>query len=206
MQVLKRASSLTRFPWVYRLWQTPFVEAKLEPLRRNQDLGKIRRVLDVGCGPGTNAPLFREADYLGLDLDPGYVDTARRRHGRDFIVADVRTYTAPEDERFDCILLNSLLHHIDDHGVDHILRQLSRQLTPDGHIHILDLVLPSAPGLSRWLALSDRGDHPRPLTEWHHLFSAVFDEVIFEPYRVSLLGVPLWHMAYFKGTLKSVEP
>jgi SAM-dependent methyltransferase len=203
MMSLKRAASILRLPSVYRLWQAPFVHAKLEPIRRHEDLGAIRRVLDVGCGPGTNTPLFADVDYLGLDINERYVETARRRHGREFITADVRTYTADEDDRFDFILLNSLLHHIETSDVYRILQQLAGQLTPDGHIHVLDLVLPSSPSISHWLARSDRGDFPRPLEEWRRIFRDVFDEVIFEPYAVGKLGVTLWNMVYFKGARKS---
>ena len=199
---LKRASSLTRFPWIYRLWMAPFAGAKLAPVLRHNDLGAVRRVLDVGCGPGTNAPYFAGVDYLGIDLDEGYVEAARRRHGRDFIAADARTFAAAPGERFDFILLNSLLHHLDTADVVPMLRQLASQLTPDGHVHILDLVLPASPGLARWLALSDRGDFPRPLEQWAEIFRDVFDQDVFEPYAVRALGFTWWQMVYFKGRRK----
>ncbi len=191
-------------PAVYSIWQRPFVEEKLAPLLRHNDLRSARRVLDVGCGPGTNAPLFEGMDgYLGLDLNPRYVATARRKYGPKFRVADVRLYTARGGEEFDFILINSLLHHLDDEEVVHILTQMERQLTPDGHVHILDLVLPSERGISRWLALHDRGDHARPLERWRELFQSVFETEVFEPYDVNGWGKPLWRMVYFKGGPKS---
>ena len=66
----------------YRLWQAPFAEQKLAPLFAHNDLRAVRRVLDVGCGPGTNTPHFADADYLGIDFNAAYIDSARRRHGR----------------------------------------------------------------------------------------------------------------------------
>ncbi len=202
---LKRASAIMRFPLAYRLWQAPFAAAKLEPILRHNDLGTVRRVLDVGCGPGTNAPTFAGVDYLGLDINESYVETARRRYGTSttaFVAADACTYEADPEERFDFILLNSLLHHLATGDVNHLLRQLAGQLTPDGHIHILDLVLPSSPSIARWLAKSDRGDYPRPLDEWAEIFGAIFEPVLLEPYPVKGLGVPLWNMVYFKGAAK----
>ena len=43
------------------------------------DVASVRRVLDVGCGPGTNTRYFEHADYLGLDINRGYIESARRR-------------------------------------------------------------------------------------------------------------------------------
>src|SRR5947208_15608690 len=51
---------------VYRLWQAPYVEQKLAPIRRHNDLARARRVLDIGCGPGTNTRAFLHAAYVGL--------------------------------------------------------------------------------------------------------------------------------------------
>jgi SAM-dependent methyltransferase len=204
MVALKRWSFVLEHPVLYRLWQAPFARAKFAPILRHNDLARVRRVLDVGCGPGTNTPLFRDQPYVGLDFNLRYIEQARRRFVArgEFIHADARTYVAPPEARFDFILLNSLLHHIDTENVTRILRQLSGQLTADGHIHILELVLPPTASLARYLALADRGDYPRPLHDWSALFSRVFEPVVCEPYRVGWFGCAFWNMVYFKGKAK----
>jgi SAM-dependent methyltransferase len=184
---------------VYRAWQAPFAERKLLPLFVHNDVTRARRVLDVGCGPGTNTHHFAHAEYLGIDFNPAYIESARRRHGRDFIVADVTTYQMAAARPFDFILVNSLFHHIDDGSAARILAHLATLLTDDGHVHILDLVLPEQPSVARLLARADRGDYPRPLEEWRTLFTANFEPVVFEPYPLGAVGLTLWSMVYFKG-------
>jgi SAM-dependent methyltransferase len=183
----------------YRVWQAPFAERKLAPLFAHNDLSRTRRVLDVGCGPGTNTHHFAGADYLGIDFNPAYIESARRRHGREFLVADVTKYQVADDERFDLILANSLFHHIDTANTRRILAHLATLLSDDGHVHILDLVLPREPSVSRFLARADRGDYPRPLDEWRAIFGSAFETVVFEPYPLGAAGMTLWNMVYFKG-------
>lgn len=183
----------------YRLWQAPFAEQKLAPLFAHNDLRAVRRVLDVGCGPGTNTHHFASADYLGIDFNPAYIENARRRHGREFVVADVTKYEVAREERFDLILANSLFHHIDTASTSRILAHLATLLSDDGHVHVLDLVLPERPSVSRFLARADRGEYPRPLAEWRQLFTDAFEPVVFEAYPLGVGGVTLWNMVYFKG-------
>jgi SAM-dependent methyltransferase len=183
----------------YRLWQAPFAEQKLTPVLSHNDLSRARRVLDVGCGPGTNAGHFTHTDYLGIDLNERYVQDARRRYNRRFIAADVTRYRVLAHERFDFVLVNSLLHHLDDPSTRQLLNHLAELLTDDGHIHILDLVLPEGRCVARSLAEWDRGDFPRPLGEWRSLFAESFEPVVFQPYPVGAFGVTLWNMVYFKG-------
>ncbi len=183
----------------YRLWQAPFAEQKLAPLFAHNDMRAVRRVLDVGCGPGTNTHHFASADYLGIDFNPAYIENARRRHGREFVVADVTKYEVAREERFDLILANSLFHHIDTASTSRILAHLATLLSDDGHVHVLDLVLPERPSVSRFLARADRGEYPRPLAEWRQLFTDAFEPVVFEAYPLGVGGVTLWNMVYFKG-------
>jgi trans-aconitate methyltransferase len=183
----------------YRAWQAPFAEQKLAPLFAHTDLSTVRRVLDVGCGPGTNTRHFANADYLGIDFNPAYIESARRRHGREFVVADVTKYEVSREERFDLILANSLFHHIDTASTSRILAHLATLLSDDGHVHVFDLVLPERPSVSRFLARADRGEYPRPLEEWRTLFTSAFEPVVFEPYPLGAGGVTLWNMVYFKG-------
>jgi SAM-dependent methyltransferase len=193
---LMRIADLMNQTWAYRAWQAPFAESKLRPLIAHADLARVRRVLDVGCGPGTNARHFAGASYVGLDINDGYIADARRRLGGDFRVADVTRLAPGTLEPADMILVNSLLHHLDDGEVHRTLAALPPLLAPGGAVHILDLVLPAEWSIARLMARLDRGRHPRSAAAWRALFTTHFTEQVFEPYSFG----GLWSMVYFRGT------
>jgi SAM-dependent methyltransferase len=184
---------------IYRIWQAPFAERKLAPFLRHADLARVRRVLDVGCGPGTNARHFTDCDYLGVDINPGYIRDAERRYGPRFRVADVAAVQIEPGQGYDCILVNSLLHHLPDEAVERLLAHLATLLATDGAVHILDLVLSARPSLARLLARLDRGGFPRPVERWRELFVRHFDPLVFAPYPLGAGGLTLWSMVYFQG-------
>jgi len=191
-----------KWPLVYRVWIGTHAEKKLMPIMSYNDVGRVRRVLDVGCGPGTNAPHFSHTDYLGIDWNERYIRDARNRYRGRFQVGDATKLQVPADERFDFILVNSLLHHIDILATRRLLSHLPGLLIGGGHVHILELILPATFSLPFVLARADRGDYPRPIDEWRHIFNEYFDEVVFEPFNVSVCGVAFWNMVYFKGKVK----
>jgi SAM-dependent methyltransferase len=195
-------TSVLESPTLYRLWQAPFAEDKFAPLNAHNDLGRVRRVLDVGCGPGTNVRHFQNCAYLGIDLNPKYIIYARRRHAREFRVADATTFRVPAEQRFDFILLNSFLHHIDTENVRRILSHLSRALTGDGYMHIVELILPERRSVARLLARWDRGRFARPLEQWRELFGGALEIVTFEPFTTGIPRIPLWELVYCKGRAK----
>jgi SAM-dependent methyltransferase len=197
------SASILEHTAVYRLWQAPFAEQKFAPILANNDLSRVRRVLDVACGPGTNTQHFAQGDYLGLDVNDRYIQDARRRHGRSFAVADVCKYHADPEARFDFILVNSFLHHLGTEEVVEILSRLRGILTEDGSIHLLELVLPEKRSVARLLAHWDRGKFARPLEEWRGIFSRLFEPILFEPYVLTGMGATLWNMVYFKGRART---
>jgi SAM-dependent methyltransferase len=192
-----RLADLMNYTWAYRAWQAPFADAKLRPFFAHNDLSSVRRVLDVGCGPGTNARHFADVDYTGVDINDGYIADARRRYGRDFRVADVTRLAPGSIEPADVVFVNSLLHHLDDAEVHRTLAALPGMATPDGTVHILDLVLPDALGAPRVMARLDRGRYARRADRWRALFAAHFVEQVFEPYTFA----GLWAMVYFRGSI-----
>ena len=189
-------------PGVYLAWQRPFVASKLGPVWRHNDRSTIRRVLDVGCGPGTNSAAFAGLDYLGVDINPAYIAHARRKHGGSFAVADVRSDSIPGRGTYDFVLVNSLLHHLDDNAVSSLLADVRGYVSADGHVHVVELELPERRGIPRTLALGDRGNYPRSLPAWLALLTEHFHEVVFEPFAVPSRGPMLWSMVYFKGSPK----
>jgi len=117
------AATLQRFDTVNRLisgWGRVY-RTEVRPLLRRA--GRSARVLDLGCGGGdVIARLARwahadglHAEWLGVDPDPRALPVARRRNtpGVSFRQADSATLRA-EGERFDLVLSNHVLHHLDD--------------------------------------------------------------------------------------------
>jgi SAM-dependent methyltransferase len=201
VEVNRVLESVLEQPIVYRLWQAWHADQKFAPVLAYNDL-RVRRVLDVGCGPGMNTALFAQTDYLGIDINPKYIENARQRFDRKFLVADATTYTAPPNERFDFILVNSFLHHIDLPETRSVLSNLATLLTEDGHLHSIEVVMPKEPGLARAFARWDRGRFARPVEEWEQIFTASLDAVIFMPYSLKVGGIPWIEMVYFKGRTK----
>lgn len=197
MHVIDR---LLEHPAVYAAWQAPFVSQKFAPVERFLRHEDIRRVLDVGCGPGTNAQRFAGAEYVGVDINERYLATARLRYRGRFIQADLETADVSSLGGFDTILVNSFLHHLPDDAVDRVLRQLHTLLAPGGCVHILELVLPERRSLARMMARLDRGRYARPLSAWRELFVAHFEPLAVEPYA---FAGGLWAMLYFRGRARS---
>ena len=188
---------------VYSLWQAPFAAEKLAPVLNHNDLREVRRVLDVGCGPGTNTKYFSGQDYLGVDINPGYIESAKRKHDRAFLAADVTTYEDDHAGKFDFILVNSFLHHINDTDAHRVLSRLRNWLAPDGHLHILELIYPNNHSVAQFLANWDRGKYLRPLEKWREMFEQHMNIVEFEPYPIKRMGATLWNMVYCKGRINS---
>jgi SAM-dependent methyltransferase len=193
---------LLEYPFVFNLSQLPFNRQKFARILEHNDLKQVRAVLDVGCGPGTNAPRFAHAKYLGIDINDRYIQLARRRYGRDFLVADVTTSEAIPAGSYDFILVNSFLHHISTPDAHRVLSRASKFLTADGHLHSIEPVLPENAGMPRWLALHDRGKFPRSLSAWREIFTDKLETVIFEPFPVRHLGHSIVELVYFKGRRK----
>lgn len=196
MALRRLVDRLLEHPAVYAAWQAPFVSSKFAPVERHLARQTVRRILDVGCGPGTNAPRFASADYVGVDINDHYLDLARARYPGRFVQADLATADIAPLGTFDTILVNSFLHHLPDPSVGRILHQLEHLLEPDGRVHLLELVMPERRSLATLMARLDRGRFARPLAAWRALFEAHFAPVAIEPYT---FGGGLWSMVYFQG-------
>lgn len=193
---------LLEHPRVYELWQAPFVSQKFAPVERRLRQRPARRVLDVGCGPGTNAERFAGVEYVGVDINARYLDIARARHRGRFVQADIGSADLSSFGTFDTILVNSFLHHLDDAAVSRTLGQLAKLLSDDGRAHMLELVMPDTRSMARVMAKLDRGRYARSLDAWRSIFATHFDPVEVEPYDYA---GGLWSMIYFQGRTRGCD-
>ena len=99
------------------------------------------KVLEVGCGLGTDGAQFAEAgaDYTGVDLTEAAVDLARRRfelfdlQGK-FQTADAENLAFP-DESFDLVYSHGVLHHTPDTA--RAVHEIHRVLKPGGRAVVM---------------------------------------------------------------------
>src|SRR5918992_3059377 len=94
------------------------------------------RVLEIGCGMGTDGAQFAKAgaNYTGVDLTDAAVELARKRFQvsdlkGEFRVADAERLDFP-DESFDVVYSHGVLHHTPD--IEAAVREIHRVLKPGG--------------------------------------------------------------------------
>jgi SAM-dependent methyltransferase len=166
------AETPATFHWLRKLPEANYRETKRRIAAIRDELG-APTVLDLGCGTAEYAELFDTARYLGVDIHPGYIDFARkRRPAHRFVVADVRAWSG-EAQRFDLVMINGVLHHLDDAGVAEFLATAKRLTKPGGTLLVIeDVDLAEPPLGTRLVHLLDHGDHIRDAARWEALVSA----------------------------------
>ncbi len=100
------------------------------------------RVLELGCGDGTNLLSFAychpESEFLGIDLSKVHIDDAQNAASQlglnnvVFECADVTTKPSAELGKFDFIIAHGLFSWVPDFVREHILRIYSECLNPNG--------------------------------------------------------------------------
>lgn len=148
------------------------------------------RVLDLACGDGTHARLWRArvsphgGDVVGIDASVGSLHDARAADptGR-YVAADARRLPFP-DERFDVVWCAHSLASLPDPTA--VLAEARRVLRPGGTIAVLEndtlhhLLLPWPPELelalrrAQWADLADEGP------AWPHYAARRLPEVLAE--------------------------
>jgi SAM-dependent methyltransferase len=99
------------------------------------------KVLEIGCGLGTDAAQFAEAgaDYTGVDLTDAAVELARKRFELFNLHGTFRTADAENldfaTESFDLVYSHGVLHHTPD--TQKAIREVHRVLRPGGTAKVM---------------------------------------------------------------------
>jgi len=102
---------------------------------------KNLRVLEIGCGLGTDGAQFAKAgaDYTGIDLTEAAVDLSRRRFELAELKGTFRTADAEQldfpDDSFDLVYSHGVLHHTPD--IARAINEVHRVLRPGGRAVVM---------------------------------------------------------------------
>jgi len=99
------------------------------------------RVLEIGCGLGTDGVQFAKAgaDYTGVDLTDAAIELARKRFELSALRGELRVSDAENldfaDESFDLVYSHGVLHHTPD--IARAVSEIHRVLKPEGRAIVM---------------------------------------------------------------------
>ena len=140
------------------------------------------RVLDLGCGFGDYAPFYsRRCEYLGIDHNPSYIETAKRMNAGSparFMVADVVDPVVAENGPFDLVMMSGVLHHLPSNAVRDLAALIRTLISADGRFVAMEPVFDPDQGLTARLTIAaDRGRFARDEEGYRALLETAFPKV-----------------------------
>ncbi|HEV7524035.1 MAG TPA: class I SAM-dependent methyltransferase [Acidimicrobiia bacterium] len=166
------------------------------------------RVLDIGCGPGDLVAALPQVDYLGFDPSDAYIASARERFGdrAQFRVGDVRSVEPDDLGRFDLVVAQGVLHHLDDAGAAQLFEIAAGVLADGGRLVTVDpCFAPAQSRLSRAIVSRDRGGNVRTIDAYRALASRSFRDVHIDEHH-KLLTIPFSHAVIESSGAIRVDP
>jgi SAM-dependent methyltransferase len=172
-----------KVPFLYNLFQG-VVGANALRRRIIRNHARARpgdKVIDIGCGPALVLQSLPDVEYIGLDIDPGYIAFARRTYGDKgtFVVGNTRSVQG--DSRFkdaDIVIAITVLHHLDDQDAVHCIRFAYDALKVSGRFICLDPCwIPNQGVFSKCIMSHDRGRNIRTEQNYRQLAGNIFRNV-----------------------------
>ena len=150
--------SQSKFYWATYI---PTIRHNLNSFKKIKD----KRILEIGCSSGLDAISYTKyaAFYCGIDISDEAIKNAinLKLKNSEFLCVDGHKIPK-EDEYFDCVVVNSLLHHLD---LTKSFSEINRVLKSGGYL-IFREPLGTNPffQLYRYLTPSSRTPDERPFT------------------------------------------
>jgi len=114
-----------------------YMQGYMDLLETFCDLVEGEKVLDAGCGWGRDVDYFQRNGFeaKGIDLAEEALAFARQNMQGEFIRSDIKD-TGFEDESFQGIWCNSVIHFYPEEEMKEIISEISRITSPGGVFYL----------------------------------------------------------------------
>jgi ubiquinone/menaquinone biosynthesis C-methylase UbiE len=112
------------------------------------------KVLEVGCGTGSNLMLYRQAgcSVYGIDLSPSMLEIARTKLGEGAVLQLGDASNMPyQDNFFDLVIAMFILHEMPSEIRPPVMREMVRVTKREGRVLIIDFHPDPIPFPKGWL-------------------------------------------------------
>ncbi len=135
------------------------------------------RILDIGCGPADILKFLNDVDYVGIDSNERYIQSAIQEYGSKgrFLYSAIGVDELSFDCTFDIIMANGVLHHLNDEDAVSLFATAQKYLERSGRLITIDpCLLDKQSSVVRFQFSRDRGKFIRTRDEYMKLASACF--------------------------------
>jgi len=135
------------YDWLLRLMWGSREKRYRERVLELAGIGLGQRVLDVGCGTGTQALAARQlvgdhGQVCGIDASPEMIARARSKAEATGLDVDFQEGTAQAlpvgDASFDVVISTTVIHCLPEHARAVCFAEMARVLRPDGNVMLVD--------------------------------------------------------------------
>ena len=186
--------------WIYDATRWSFLFGRRNLSACIADIRQPRRILEVGCGTGTNLRAlcrhFPDAEIIGVDLSADMLGVARKNLQHmtrpPKLVQRAYNESLQDNDPFDLVVFSYALSMFNP-GWEHAIEIARHDLAADGIIVVVDFHHSRFPWFRKWMRVNHvRMDaHLLPMLEQH--FTA-------EQCQVNAAYGGLWHWFRFIGT------
>lgn len=174
--------NILNLSWAYRLFGRLIgaAEGKRLFVRDYLRTQPGTRLLDIGCGPGNLLEALDGVEYVGFDMNPDYIRTARERYGKRgaFFERVIGRDDLSDLRAFDLAVALGVVHHLADEEAAALFEAARAALKPGGRFVTLDGCYRQGQSriVRRLLAL-DRGRFVRTEEAYTNLAQRAFKHV-----------------------------
>jgi len=136
------------------------------------------KVLDFGCGIGSNSKLFHRDDYIGVEVDESRVISSRLKYPKSKFenipfISTLEDKIPFEDGSFDLVFISLCLHHIDSDTCKLLFKEFCRVLNDGGEIiGVEPCILPGKYFSNVFMNVIDAGDYILPIEEYKKIYTS----------------------------------
>lgn len=143
------------------------------------------KILDIGCGTGYIVNYLQDGvTYVGFDVSSNYIKYAQNKYinpNYSFNCEHLTKEALSKYGQFDIVMMNGLIHHLNDNDSLNILNLAKHYLKESGTIIGIDgCYTEGLDFITWWMLKNDRGIFVRNKTDYDLLFKMVFKSVFSE--------------------------
>lgn len=175
--------TILAFPTIYRLF-TNIVggDARSFCVEKYIRPGDGDKTLDIGCGTADILSYLPSVQYVGMDMNQAYINSAKRRFGNSgkFLTEKVNKGAINELSLFDfdIVLATGVLHHLNDDEARQLFELARSALKAGGRLITLDgCYVEGQSWLTRFILSRDRGKYVRTRDQYVGLARKSFTHI-----------------------------